>query len=119
MRILIKKDPRYPIDTKKIRIWIKKVLTESGLSDNLELSVVFVGKRKAKQLNQDYRQMDYIPEVLAFPLNEKSPEGTLMMGDLVICFPEARRQAMARDRMVDEIIFELLTHGINNLIVSN
>jgi probable rRNA maturation factor len=116
MRILIKKDPRYPLDVKEIRSIAKSILSNYDLPDEIELSINFVGKRKAKSLNEDYRNKDYIPKVLAFPMNEKGPDGVLRMGDLVICFPLARKEARKRQRMVSEIIEELLEHGINNLI---
>ena len=116
MKVLIKKDPRYPLDLKKIRQKAKEILASFGLSDKVELSLYFIGTRKAKELNQTYRKMDYIPEVLSFSMNEKGPDGVLRLGDLVICFPKARDLAMKRNRMVEEIIAELLEHGIKNLV---
>jgi len=116
MKILIKKDPRYPLDVKEIRNITRSILNDYNLPDEIELSINFVGKRKAKSLNEDYRKKDYIPKVLAFPMNEKGPDGVLRLGDLVICFPLARKEARQRQRMVNEIIKELLEHGINNLI---
>lgn len=119
MKVLIKKDPRYPLDLKKIRQKAKEILTSFGLSDNVELSLYFVGTRKAKELNQTYRKMDYIPEVLSFSMNEEGPDGILRLGDVVICFPKARDLAAKRSRMVEEIIAELLEHGIKNLITAS
>ncbi len=116
MKILIKKDPRYPLDIKKIRQKAKKILNKYGLSDKIELSINFVGKRKAKSLNSDYRNKDYIPKVLAFPMDDQTPDGKKLLGDLVICFPLAREEARQRQRMVNEIIEELLEHGISNLV---
>lgn len=116
MNILIKKDPRYPLNLKNIRLKAKEILKAFGLSDKTELSIIFVGKRKAKQLNEDYRKMDYVPEVLAFPMNERGPDGVLRLGDVMICFPLARDRAFRRERLVEEIVFELLEHGIGNLV---
>ena len=115
-RILIKKDPRYPLDVKEIRQIVKDILKKYDLAEKVELSINFVGKRKAKGLNKDYRNMDYIPKVLAFPMDEETPEGTNLIGDVVVCFPLARKEARQRKRMVREIIEELLEHGIDNLI---
>lgn len=116
MKILVKKDPRYPLDVKEIRRIAKEILKEYDLPDEVELSINFVGKRKAKDLNQDYRNEDYIPKVLAFPMNEKGPDEVRRLGDIVICFPLARKEARQRQRMVNEIIKELLEHAIDNLI---
>ena len=115
-KILVKKDPRYPLEIKKIREIAKKILNDKDLPENIELSVSFVGKRKAKELNKDYREKSYIPKVLSFPMNEEGPDGVFRLGDVVICFPLARREARQRQRMVNEIIKELLEHGIDNII---
>lgn len=116
MRVLIKKDPRYPLNLKNIRNVAKELLSASGLSNKTELSIFFVGKRKAKTLNQTYRRMTYVPEVLSFPMGENGPDGFLRLGDVVICFPMAREEARKRERMVEEIIGEFLDHGIKNLV---
>lgn len=116
MKIDIKKDPRYPIDIKKVRQIAKEILKESDVSGDVELSLNFVGKRKAKKLNQQYRNKDYIPGVLSFPMQEQSPDGKLQLGDVMVCYPEARAEARKRERLVIEIIREWLEHGIDNLL---
>ncbi len=116
MKILIKKDPRYPLEIKKIRQIARKILAGYQMGDEMELSINFVGKRKAKSLNKDYRDKTYIPKVLAFPMNEQLPDGRTLIGDVVICFPLARQEARQRQRLVNEIIEELLEHGISNLV---
>jgi len=116
VKVLIKKDPRYPINLKGVRRKIIEILGDFGKKEKLEISLVFVGKRKAKELNENYRKMDYIPEVLAFPMNEVGPDGVIRLGDLVICFPLAREVAIKREKLVDQVIFELLEHGIANIV---
>ena len=116
MKVLIKKDPRYPLNLKSIRQKAKDILISVGLGQKTELSLFFIGKRKAKKMNQTFRKMDYVPEVLAFPMGERGQDGLLRLGDVVICFPLAREQARKRERMVEDIIGELLEHGINNLL---
>lgn len=115
MRILIKKDPRYPINLKRVRQITSRILDEKKWGDKVEISLNFVGKRKAKKLNKEYRRKDYIPEVLAFPMGDTAPDGKVMIGDVVICYPLARAEARRRERLVIEIIAELLEHGIGNL----
>lgn len=118
MKILIRKDPRYPINLKNVRLKAKEILSALGVSAATELSIVFVGIRKAKWLNETYRKMVYIPEVLAFPMAERGPDEILRLGDVMICFPLAREQAVKRSVMVEEIINELLEHGIKNLVAN-
>jgi rRNA maturation RNase YbeY len=116
MRILISKDPRYPINNKKVRLSIRKILNKNKIDDDYELSVAFVGKRKARQYNEDYRKMDYIPEVLSFSQKGEKAGDKKLIGDLLICFPQARERAIEENRMVDEVLEELYEHGIKNLV---
>ena len=44
------------------------------LGKGYRLSLVFVGKAKAKQLNTKYRKKTYIPNVLSFPLTNLDGE---------------------------------------------
>lgn len=119
MIIEVKKDPRYKASIKKIRQIAEKILYDYNQQENTLLSVVFVGKRKAKQLNESYRKMDYIPEVLSFPNSQKAtPDGSYFIGDVMICFPLARERAMVENQMLEKSIEELLRHGIGNLIVN-
>lgn len=115
MKIFIKKDPRYPLNLKPLRLKARKLLSSSNFSEKTELNIIIVGTRKAKDLNIKYRKMDYTPEVLAFPMNEKKADGWFYLGDILICFPLAREQALKRNCFVEEIMFELLEHGIKNL----
>jgi len=50
MIIEVKKDPRYKVSIKAIKVIAEKVLIEFGLDDKTELSIIFVGKRKAKNI---------------------------------------------------------------------
>lgn len=44
-------------------------MAEAILGSSYELSVRFVGATAARTYNQTYRNRDYIPDVLAFPLD--------------------------------------------------
>jgi len=116
-RISIKKDPRYRIDNKKVRKIARKILAENKLEGKIELGIAFVGKRKAKELNQEYRRMGYLPEVLSFTYGKgKTQEGWRFLGDVVICFPALRERAITQNQLVEESVADLLRHGINNLL---
>ena len=44
------------------------------LGKGYRLSLVFVGKTRAQALNKEYRNKTYVPNVLSFPLDEKTGE---------------------------------------------
>jgi len=95
----------------------KKVLIERGLSDGVELSIVFVGRKKAKDLNIEYRKMDYIPQVLGFPMNEKiSGDGLKRLGDIVICTQKLKYEVKYQKSILEKVLYEWLLHGVDNLL---
>ncbi len=116
-RVFVKKDPRWSLSVKEVRKIAKKLLSEFLSSGRIELSVLFVGKRKAKKLNQNYRKMDYVPQVLAFPQDgEEMADGWKRLGDVVICLPLLREEAIVENRFLMEVLENWLRHGIKNLI---
>ena len=118
IRIEVKKDPRYRVKTQFIKKIAQEMLTELGVTSKIQLGIVITGRRKAKQLNQVYRKMDYVPEVLSFSYNEEMPKGNFFLGEVVICFPLAREKAMRENQEIEEAISDLLRHGIGNLLKS-
>ena len=116
--ILIKKDPRWSLGGREIARLANEVLVEMGLGgDEVELSILFVGQRKAKQLNVNYRQMDYVPQVLAFPMSrEKDSDGVVRLGDVVICWPLLQKEMIIENKSFEEVVESWLRHGIGNLL---
>jgi len=120
IKILIKADYRYPVDRKKIRQAMGNILKEKGLIEDVEVSVSFVGDRKMKQLNTSYRKKKETTDVLAFPLLEKKidfpQDNILRLGDIIISYPQARKQAGQYNVLVDEEIDKLVEHGLLHLL---
>lgn len=114
--VLIKAGSRYPFDHRLVRGKIKKFLQKAGL-DDVEVSLSVVGTRKSQALNQQYRELGESAPVLSFPLEEpRGPDGILRLGDVVICYPLARQQAAREKKMVDEVVWGLVEHGLKNLV---
>lgn len=123
-RILISRQSRYPADTKTLKKRIRDVLLEHNAVSG-EVSVALVGERKMRVLSKKHLgENGRLHEVLSFPaLDAKSAQGfvtpeeePLMLGDIVICYPEARKIAMKRNRMVDDVLQELAEHGTLHLL---
>lgn len=120
IKILIKADSRYPVERKRIRQKIKQILGKKGLTQDTEVSILFIGDRKMKSLNKKYRGKSETTDVLSFPLNEGGhpfpAEETLRLGDIVISYPQARKQAGEYNVLVDEEIDRLVEHGLLHLL---
>ena len=86
--------------------------------EGIELSIMFVGRKKAKGLNIKYRQKSYVPQVLGFPLSlARDVDGMIHLGDIVICTQKLKYEAKYRHRSVEMILKEWVIHGVENLLI--
>ena len=114
--VLITSDSRYPVNRPALRRKAEAVLGKIGVED-VEVSLLIAGERKMKKLFRDFLKKDEAGEVLAFPQDgPRAPDGILYLGDIVISYPAARKIAMEEEKMVGEVLEELVEHGINNLL---
>ena len=73
-----------------------------------QLSLVFVGKTRATSLNKQYRNKNYSPNVLSFPLSDKA-------GEIFICPQTAKVEAAKFNLSVNGYIAFLFIHGLLHL----
>ena len=79
-----------------------------------ELSVALVGDRRMGQLHQEFMNIPGPTDVLTFPL-ELDSRGRPTSGEVVVCVPEAVRQARRHGtRVPDELLLYAL-HGLLHL----
>jgi len=86
-------------------------LLDTGLS---ELSLAMVGDARMSLLHKRFMGIDGPTDVLTFPL-EFDVAGRETSGEVVICVPEAARQAKARGTRVDCELLLYAIHGILHL----
>lgn len=92
-------------------------MTEAERPD-AEVSVLLVDDPAIHAMNRQWRGYDKPTDVLSWPLEQEflSPEGEDALGDVVISFDTAQRQALAREWTVEEETALLLIHGILHLL---
>ncbi|GKS59925.1 endoribonuclease YbeY [Nitrospira sp.] len=95
---------------------VRHGLSELGHS-SVGIAVTFVGDRTMRRLNRDYRLKDRPTDVLAFAMREasQSPPNRLLLGDVVISVPMARRHAKEAGHTVDHELTVLIVHGLLHL----
>ncbi len=125
VHVIIQTESRYPVSRKRITKAIQDFLTGKIESD-ADVSVTFVGDRKIHELNKTYRQKDYPTDVLSFPLYDPTqpspvpfigpPDDILHLGDIVVSYPMAVKEAGEQEKLVDDMIEFLVLHGLNHLL---
>jgi len=114
-------DSRYAFDRKRVREALIKTLEEQGMVKGVvKISLSVVGERKIRELEKKYFKEDRVTDVLSFPLQEGEPAPEdfdgISLGDIVVCYPQAKRQALQWNRIMDEEIEFLACHGLLHLL---
>jgi len=117
----ISADSRYPFDRKGVREALLETLKEQEMfTGTVKISLSVVGDRKIRELEKKFFGEDKVTDVLSFPLKEgeEMPEDFdgVNLGDIVVCYPQAKRQAMQWNRIVDEEVIFLARHGLLHLL---
>lgn len=100
--------------------WFQAIAREIKSAKNLEVSVAVVGDMAIKKLNKVYRGKDEITDVLSFDemssAIEKHFAAKDFLGEIVICYQQAKRQAKKARHSLDDEMQLLLTHGFLHLL---
>jgi probable rRNA maturation factor len=79
-----------------------------------ELSLALVGDARMSALHRQFMGIAGPTDVLTFPL-EVDRRGRALAGEVVICVPEARRQAGARGTRIERELLLYALHGMLHL----
>ena len=98
----------------------RRVLAAEG-TPPCELSVAVTDDETVRSLNREYAGEDEVTDVLSFSQREgeefvSPPEGAPQLGEVVIAYPQAARQAGERGRAAKEEVTRLLVHGVLHLL---
>ncbi len=83
-------------------------MKEKILGPNYELSVLFIGTKRSKHLNNTYRQKDKPTDILSFPLDKKT-------GEIYINLDCAKKKSVEHDRTFENYLNFLFIHGLLHL----
>ncbi|MCU0809937.1 MAG: rRNA maturation RNase YbeY [Thiobacillaceae bacterium] len=92
----------------QIRRWILAALDLPA-----EVTLRIVDADEARQLNQDFRHKDYVPNVLTFEYGEIAPG--VLGGDIVLCAPVIAREAREQGKPLRDHFAHMTVHGALHL----
>lgn len=124
VHVLFKCDSHYSVNRNRIRHLIGDFLKEKGFKGNIEVSIAIVGDRMMRGLNNTFRNLDKSTNVLAFPIMASelsapfvdAADNMLRLGDIVLSYPQVREQAAFENKLVDDMVDELIIHGMHHLL---
>ncbi len=84
------------------------------------LSVVISGDHLIRDLNKRFLGIDSTTDVLAFPAHEMDPDKNLLyLGDIIISFPQLKRQSLEHNNVIECEMALLCVHGTLHLLGYN
>lgn len=91
---------------------------------NYEIDVSLVDDETIHQINRDYRKVDKVTDVISFAFNDDkdpanvilNPEVPRMLGEILICLPQAKRQAEQIGNTIERELSFLFVHGLLHLL---
>jgi probable rRNA maturation factor len=99
---------------------IDSVIEILKIKTDVALDISFINKVEALKLNQDYRQENYVPDVISFPsgfnLKFARQIGIYELGDLFICLEVAKQKANYYHHQLNEELSFLFVHGVLHLL---
>ena len=111
-----------------VRCAVKASLDYMDFPSKSEISVMFVDNEKIRALNAEHRGIDRATDVLSFPMFEYdeegeiieeyldfSPEGEMLLGDIVISLERAFEQAQEYGHSFEREIGFLTVHSMLHL----
>jgi probable rRNA maturation factor len=104
---------------------VRETLFAEGVSGPTEVGLVVTGQQAVERLNKDYLGEEGPTDVLAFSLTESSddsppflppPDGVTRLGEVIIAYPQATKQAAEHGHSVERELALLTVHGVLHLL---
>ncbi len=101
---------------------LRKALGKPGFKGkNIELSVNLVGEGRIRALNKKYLGKNRVTDVLSFPISDKVSikpvdNGIIALGDIFICLPMAKKDALKEGVSLSSKLALLAIHGLLHLL---
>jgi len=108
--------------------WLLEVIETALLTQKIdrpvELSLIITGDDEVHRLNRDYRGIDKTTDVISFALSENvadtkfvtPPDKISRLGEVIISYPQAVRQAKENKQTIKAELAWLVVHGLLHLL---
>ena len=100
-------------EDEQIKGWINAAVSDGD--GESELTVRIVDEEEGRELNKHWRKKDYATNVLSFPIGEALEGTPLMLGDIVICAPVVKREALEQTKEEEAHWAHMVVHGVLHL----
>lgn len=103
-------------DEDDLRSWIAAAVAERIPRGDTEISLRLVDSEEMSRLNRSYRDREGPTNVLSFPADLPPELGLPLLGDIVICAPVVRAEAVAQHKPLRAHWAHMAVHGTLHLL---
>ena len=121
IKVSIIKQSNYPVKSTLVKKRLSEFLSKQGIVSQAEVSVAIVGEARMLSIAKKYKD-NKIHNVLSFTPTESKgkfvypPDGIIHLGEIVVCYPVAVREASEENVLIDERVGALGEHGALHLL---
>ncbi|MEE8357495.1 MAG: rRNA maturation RNase YbeY [Anaerolineales bacterium] len=115
--IVVPEQFRLQISDQNLLASVERTMLVDGGSDSPSLSLIITDDEEMKKLNRTFRGINRTTDVLSFVGDFTDPDlGSRYLGDVIISFPQAEKQALRRGHDVEAELQLLAAHGVLHLL---
>jgi probable rRNA maturation factor len=125
--IRVDRDFQERVDKKWLRRLVKESLGAHDVGSQVELSLLITDDAMVHELNKTYRGVDRSTDVLSFALEADGRDGAatgfvmppgekVHLGEVIVSYPKAAKQAAERKHPVEDELALLVVHGVLHLL---
>jgi probable rRNA maturation factor len=127
INISIKRNMDLPVEKNWLEKIARRVLEAEKITSSAEMGLLITDSKTIQKLNRIYRGENKPTDVLAFEttssMNQEpelpfvsAPDGIKHLGEVVIAYPQAEKQAQEQGHGVTRELAVLIVHGILHLL---
>ncbi len=125
VKVNVSKQSNYPVKTPVIKKRLSDFFLSQGIVSDAEVSVALVGENKMLEIGKRYYKKDptshKLHNVFSFTPSESKgfvypPDGLLHLGEIIVCYPVALKEAKMENVLIDDKVCELVEHGALHLL---
>jgi rRNA maturation RNase YbeY len=122
IKVSVTKQSSYPVRVSVIKKKLAEFLAKNGIVSDAEVTVAIIGEKKMMEIGGKYLKDKRLHNVLSFVPNEVKggfiypPDGKIHLGEIIVCYPQAVKEAGEENVLIDERVYELVEHGATHLL---
>ena len=120
--VFVKNQSKYHVNSRKIKQALATLLEQRGVVSNTKVSVALVDEKQMLDISSKYLKDDKVHNVLSFTYDEAKmvfvypPDNSKYLGEIIVCYPIAKKEASIEGMKAEDKVIELVEHGAMHLI---